>query len=180
MAKKERIKAASPDTSWEEEMAGGIRIDPHALDECLIQQPDLFYRVSQKLALTISQRDAAKDELKVIESEVDEVIRADAEQEEKKMSETAIKAAVIVHADVKAQQRHLNDLNAQVGQLGALKEAYMQRSYALKELVSLYLANYYGDGSGGSNTKGGQAVKDAKYDDNRKALHAERRSRREE
>jgi hypothetical protein len=35
-------------------------------------------------------------------------------------------------------------LTNQAAQYGALKEAFMQRSYVLKDLTQLYSANYYG------------------------------------
>jgi hypothetical protein len=58
-----------------------------------------------------------------------------------------------------------------------LKESYLQRSYALKELVALYLANYFGDGV--PQGQGTTAVKEARHEDNRKAINKERVRRRD-
>ena len=157
-----------------EEMQAGIQIDPHGLDDAVMQQADLFFRVSERLAITISRRDQAKDNLKTTEAEVESIVREDAEQEEKKMTEAAIKNAVSLHRDVKEAQRDLNDLNSHVGLLQALRDGYSQRSYMLRELVALYLAKYYGDTPDTGRKSHENAAKDRQYDDNRKALNRER------
>ncbi len=53
-------------------------IDEHALDVALRDHPDTFYRVAMELALAISNRDEAKQDLEEMESEVDMELRKDA------------------------------------------------------------------------------------------------------
>lgn len=180
MAKREKIapeSPAAPENVIPLEWREGIMIDKHSLDECLVQQPDLFFKISERLALVLSRRDAAKDELKVVESEADEDIRQEAIDNDEKISEAQVKAKITKHASVLKASKRLSALNYEAGQLQALKEAYLQRSYMLKELVSLFLANYYGDGTGSANSKAARAVKDSQYDDNRRALSKERERR---
>jgi len=183
MAKNTRVRAESSEDDatiipgkWFTDMAEGIRIDRDALDEYLIQQPQLYYEVSERLALAISRRDAQRDEVKVTESEVDEIVRQEAADEEKKITEAGVKEQVAQHRSVVAARKMLTRLETEIGRLSALKEAYSQRSHALRELCGLYAANYWGDGSGGVRTA--NAIKDAQYDDNRGALSAARKRSR--
>lgn len=183
MAKNTRVRATDDDDAlipgkWFTDMAGKIAIERDALDDCLIQQPQLYYEVSERLALAISRRDAQKDEVKVVESEVDEIVRQDAAEEEKKITEAGVKAQVSQHKDVIAARKTLTRLDTEIGRLSALKEAYSQRSHALRELCGLYAANYWGDGSGGS--RAGTDRKSAQYDDNRGALSAARKRSRDQ
>jgi hypothetical protein len=161
--------------SFLEEYGQGIAIDKDGLDENIMHQADLFYKVSETLALTISRRDEAKDNLKIVEAEVEDVVRQDAAEEEKKVTEAAIRNQVILHRDVRDATQLLAKLNREVGQLQALKEGYTQRSYMLKELVSLYLTRYYGDNPSQGRKANEAATRNAQYDDNRKALNDERR-----
>lgn len=156
------------------EMQEGLRIDKNGLDEALIAQVQLFSSVSEKLTWEISIRDAAKDSLRVIEAEVDEVIRSDAAEEGTKITESAIASQVRMHKDVREATAKLNVLNLNVGLLSSLKESYLQRSYALKELVALYLASYYGDGSAGRMPDAGTR----RAEQNRREMLEERERRR--
>lgn len=182
MAKNSRVRADDhhpvAKDAWFENMALGIKIDRDALDDCLVQQPQLYYEVSERLALAISRRDAQKDEVKVVESEVDEIVRQDAVEEEKKITEAGVKAQVAQHKDVIAARKMLTQLDTEIGRLSALKEAYSQRSHALRELCGLYAANYWGDGSGGS--RAGTDRKNAQYDNDRGALSAARKRSRDQ
>jgi hypothetical protein len=126
-----------------EDLETGLQIDEYALDEALVAQPEYFYRVSKKLALTVSQRDAAKQGLAEEEARCDGQFREDAAREKEKLTETEVKNLIRLDKEVIKQQEQLNRLNREVGLLTALKEAYQQRSYVLKDLTSLHIANYY-------------------------------------
>lgn len=156
------------------ELEKAMQIDPHALDEALIRQPDAFYRVSQRLALMLSKRDAAKQGLQELEAEVDRDIRKSSALAEIKSSEAQIKSLVRLDRDVKAAERELLDLNRDVAQWQALKEGFQQRSYVLKDLVSLHVANYFGDST---NSRAINHAKDRQVEEVRRAQRAEREAR---
>jgi hypothetical protein len=122
----------------------GLFIDKNALDEALEQQPDIFYRVSKTYAQLISLRDQAKQELQEVEADTDLDIRKVAARDEEKITEGEIKARVRIDKEVKKANERYMSLTNQAAQYGALKEAFMQRSYVLKDLTQLYSANYYG------------------------------------
>ena len=128
-----------------EELEEGLPIDEHALDEALLRQPDFLYQVSKRLALQTSRRDSAKQLLTETEARVDAEIRNDAYKADEKITEKEVSSQKILNKEVQTAERQLLNLNLIVGQLNALKEAYQQRSYMLRELTSLYIANYYGD-----------------------------------
>lgn len=157
------------------DLEAGLKIDEHALDTALIRQPDMFYRVSQALALAISRRDFAKQTRDELMAELDADIRAVAARHEEKITEGGIKAQLTMDPAVKRAERECLDRGAMVGQLTALKEAFVQRSYVLKDLASLYVANYYSDASAGSRST--EQVKNRAGDDARRAMSEARRSR---
>lgn len=154
------------------ELEKHILIDRDALDEMLIQHPDLFYRVSKVLVLRISQRDAAKQDLSEAEALADAQIRKDAAIAEEKITADQVKAEIKVNKSVMAAVDKLADLTYWVNRWSALKEAYLARSHALRDLVSLYGNNYWSDASMGraKNQRG-----EAEPDRGRQALARARR-----
>lgn len=120
-----------------------LAIDENALNEALCAQPDLFYRVSKAYALQMSRRDAAKQALQDAEAAADLAERDAAQREDRKVTEGEIKARVQIDPQVAAARARLASLGEEVAKLSALKEAFQQRSYALKDLAGLYIANYY-------------------------------------
>lgn len=177
MSKRETLKAKAPrNLETIEDLETGLSIDEHALDEALIAQPEFFYRVSKKLALTVSRRDAAKQALAEEEAKCDGQFREDAAREKEKLTETEVKNLIRLDKDVIKATETLNSLNREVGLLTALKEAYQQRSYVLKDLTSLHIANYY------TNTDGAQSSSRAALRDHtaqlaREGMNRARRSR---
>lgn len=144
-----KIVNTGPDISDLEE---GLRIDPDGLDDACVAQPELFYRVAKELALSISRRDQQKQYLEETEAEVGLKTRHDAEVAEEKVTEGQIKSEVAAHPKVRAANSDLLRYQRRVAELTALKEAFSQRSYVLKDLVALYLANYYESaGEGGAS-----------------------------
>jgi hypothetical protein len=150
----------------------GLRISKDALDDGLLQQPDLFYRVSKELTLATSRRDAAKQGVADAEAQVELGLHRSRD----KYTVGEIKAHVAVAPSVKAARKLLADLQYEVNQLNALKEAFSQRSYALKELVSLFIANYYGD----IDRSAARRVQDVQANDARRRANAVRKRQERE
>ena len=142
-----------------EELEQGLPIDEHDLNGALLRQPDLLYKVSKELTLQTSRRDAAKQMLAEVEAEVDAAIRHDAQVNDEKITEKEVASQKILDKDVQDAEKELLRLSLAVGQLGALKEAYQQRSYALRGLIDLYVANYFGDASSPTKTMRTDAIK---------------------
>src|SRR5262245_24296743 len=92
------------------ELEDALKIDEHGLDDALLEQPDIFYRVARTLALMISRRDLAKVELSDRESTVDLAFRRDAQIAEDKITEAEVKNNVRQDKEVKKLRAHLMSL----------------------------------------------------------------------
>ena len=125
-------------------LENGLSIDENALDEAWIRHPDLFYRVARELVMAISKRDQAKINKEEAEARADARIRHDAEVSDEKVTESAVKSKKQLDPKVQAAENELAVLSERVGLLSALKESYIQRSYALKSLVELHTTGYFG------------------------------------
>ena len=148
-----------------------LRIDEHALEVSLREHPELFYKVATELALAISNRDEAKQDLEEVEALVDMEIRKDASAVGGKTTEKEIDSLkkaderVITASDKFMEERY----NA--AKWSALKEAYEQKSYALYNLTELYISNYYS-----SNENAGKVtVREAKAQKAREVINERRR-----
>lgn len=158
------------------ELEDALRIDEHALEEALRDQPHMFYRVSKAYALEISRRDAAKQALQDAEAWADLSVREEAQEKDRKITEGEIKATVQTDVNVVRVREQFNRSSESVGKLAALKEAFQQRSYALKDLAGLYIANYYT----ASEHSGGSAIRDRAAADSRRAMADSRRAAADE
>lgn len=166
------------------ELETGLQIDEHGLEEANQQQPDLLYRVSKHLEMLISLRDESKQNFEYVEAMVDIDLRErfltddrDSEKGEKRgrVTDKVIEAHKKVDARVRNAETEMLRLSFAVGQFKALKEAFIQRSYALKEMVGLYLANYYSDVN---IDKQQGAVKDRRAEEARRAMNEVRQAAR--
>lgn len=92
-----------------------------------------------------SRRDAAKKELEEKEASLYISLRHSASVREERVTEAEIKAQMTVDRTHRVLTDQLAEANELLSRWEVLKEAFSQRSYMLKELVSLYLARYYGD-----------------------------------
>lgn len=120
-----------------------LKIDQHALDIALREHPDLFYKVASELALAISNRDEAKQDVDDIEAIVDMELRRAAAVSEDKVTEKAIESNKRTDKRVVSANDKFLEARFGAAKWAALKEAYESRSYALSKLVDLFLANYY-------------------------------------
>lgn len=126
-----------------------LRIDKRDLDTELEVQAETFFKVSEKCAECISLRDQAKTELEKITAEIDVDIRRNP-PDDKKLSETQILNLVKTDPEYLHYQGKYFDLRLLASKWEALKEAFVQRSYALKDLSNLYTSGYWTDASTGS------------------------------
>lgn len=120
-----------------------LLIDKDDLDRELIEQPQLYDRVGQQFALAVSRRDAAKDELKVLEAGLSIQYRKELEEEGKKPTEAMVSALTETDPDRQSLRKSLGDLQATTAELEALKDAFFQRASMLRDLCTLYSAGYF-------------------------------------
>lgn len=123
-----------------------LKLDKHDLDNCCINQPEIFEKVSSDLARYTSLRDEAKRSVVDLEASVDVELRK--ASSDKKITEREL--AALVRVDVRVQEAHdtLAYRTYVVARLAALKEAFEHRRAMIKELVVLHQLGYWGDTSG--------------------------------
>jgi hypothetical protein len=119
-----------------------LRIDDDDLDRCLVEQPDYFFKAAEKYAEFNAQRDLLKLELKELTAQLDQDIRTKALREEVKITENAIANQITTLPKIKDLQRKLLEAQRAVEDWSSLKEGFVQRSYALKDLTAIQLARF--------------------------------------
>jgi uncharacterized protein YigA (DUF484 family) len=133
----DRVRRAEPDRS---ELEDSLKIDDDALDDCLVEQPGFFYHVAEAVAAANARRDTLKLKLEETLAELDQNIRSEALRTEEKITEASIQNRLRTFPRIQDLQRDYLDARTDAEKWTALKEAYQQRSFMLRELVALQLA----------------------------------------
>jgi len=124
-----------------EEFREYLKIDKNNLDDEVTQQSTLFFAVSEAYAEAATDRDLMKEQLSTIDAQLDAIVRLELEGE--KVTESIVKNRIQVHPSHEtAFQSYLN-AKQKADVLGALKDAFHTRSYLIRDLCSLALANYF-------------------------------------
>lgn len=132
------------------ELEDSLRIDEHTLEADCVHQPELFYQVAKQMAEKEVERDETKQRLADKEAQVELLVREEAEASDSRVTVNEVSARVNQDGAVRSLTARLLDLNGQIGRLKALKESYVQRKDSLRELVALYINNYYADPARGA------------------------------
>lgn len=129
------------------ELKEQLAIDKSVLDDEVIRQPMLFYTVSEQLTDAIAERDGAKEDLASVDARLDTKWRKKLSDGNKRVTEGLIQS----HVQTDPEHEKAFDVwlaaKTKADLLEALKVAFQQRSYMLRDLVALYSANYYEDAS---------------------------------
>lgn len=128
-----------------------LQIDQYNLDQELLEQASKFYEVSEQFTRTSSLRDEAYEQIKELDAELNTSIRQEYIDSGTKFTEAQISSQVISHQDHKEAYRAYLNYKAKADELQSLKDAYIQRSYMLRDLVQLYIAGYFADKSVSAN-----------------------------
>jgi hypothetical protein len=116
------------------ELSGAVPLDKHDLDSQLTEHAELFRQVCDLLALYEAKHGRA-------EAEAAKTLREDAAEAGEKITETAIKQALVLDARVA-------ELALQVDRLKGLKDSYIERRHAFAKLVDLHGNQYWSEHSG--------------------------------
>lgn len=131
-----------------EELQKGLRIDRHDLDTELVNQPSLYFKVGQFYAEAISVRDKARLDRDKEHAELDRYIRQEAHGNNERVTEAQVLSLIKEDVSYDIAQTRYSEL-CKVAEIWlALKESFQQRSYAIKDLVQLFVSNYYTDNVG--------------------------------
>lgn len=150
-----------------------LRIDRDDLDTEIMEQPQLFCGVARRYAIALSQRDAAKEAVGVARAAAYYVVRQQIEAAGIKATEAAIAVQIESNKEYRAAMDQYGLLKLAADQLLAEKEAWQQRSYALKDLAALWIAGYCGVSS--VKGKASQSLREIEHQENRNQLARQRK-----
>jgi hypothetical protein len=118
-----------------------LSIDDDDLDRALIEQPDLYYHVAAQYVEAVAERDAAKLDLEQAQAELDGQFRRQAVEQEAKITDAAVQRKIVSTPRVQTLERDYLKCRGDADKWLALKEAFQQRSFMLRELVSIRIAH---------------------------------------
>lgn len=124
-----------------DEFRAYLKINKHALDDEIVQQPMLLYQVSEAFVEAVAQRDALKEALATIDARLDGSIRK--RLEDQKVTEAMVKNLVQTDVDHEEASTAYMEAKQQADVLGVLRDAFASRGYMLRDLVQLTAAGYY-------------------------------------
>lgn len=116
-----------------------LAIDREDLQTCLAEQARLFYEVANAHVMAIAERDQFKLDIEELHAALDQSIRKEAEEKEEKTTESGIQQRIKDDRDMRELKGQHLEAGKQADEWGALKEAFHQRSYMMRELVALTL-----------------------------------------
>jgi hypothetical protein len=155
------------------DLQSSLAIDKGVLDDEVIRQPVLFYAISEQLTDASAERDAAKEELNSVDADVADEGRRQLSKSGARPTDKAVQNYVQLSAKHEAAFNTYLAAKLRADKLLALKDAFQQRSYMLRDLVSLYSANYYE----ASSIKPTQAQDASHYAANRERISNARAAR---
>ena len=113
----------------------------------MVRQPELYWHVADHYAIAVSKRDELKEEYRRIDAELAIELRDSIEDEKKKCTEAMVQAAVASHPKHMEARSAFMESSLKADRWQALKEAFEQRGWALRELCRMFLASYYAESS---------------------------------
>ncbi len=152
-----------------DEFKGYLPVDKTRLDDELVNQASLLGEVSDQYSVASNERDDLKEKLAFTDAEL-------ADEARQNLTGKVTEAMVVSY--VQQHPRHLSAYKAyaaarlNTARLGALKEAFVTKGYRLRDLCTLYVANYFEDGA----AKGTPQTEHVKYMEIRGRLNEARKS----
>lgn len=137
-----------------------LLIDRNALDLELMRQAQTYYEVAEAYTEAASKRDAASEAIKQIDAQVYFELRTQYEADNVKITESLLSQKVLAHPSHMKAHSEYTQLKLQSDQLAALKDAFAQRAYMLRDLVQLHTTGYFTESSVSGKTN---AVEDIRY-----------------
>jgi hypothetical protein len=159
-----------------EELKAALDIERSELDFEIVRQPSLFNEAGEMAVEAAARRDMLKEKLSQKDADLyDRHRELLSEGADKKPSEAAIKMAIERdESHVKLTDKYLA-AKAEADRLQVLRESFKDRSYMLRELSGLYVANYFE----ATAVKGTRRTDDAVAQRKMERLEEGRRERKE-
>jgi hypothetical protein len=148
------MKKAGTKKQTEQVDASFLEIDKNILDEEWVNQPDLFFRYATKKAQAERKMDEAKNEMKVVEAELQAAVRANPKKYDlEKITDKSVESTVLLEDDYQEAVEVYNNAKYEYGILDAACRALDQRKKALESLVHLHGQDYFSTPQAGEHGK---------------------------
>jgi hypothetical protein len=157
-----------------QELRDRLRIDRDELDVSLEEQPELYYHVAHAHAQAVAEADTAKLDRDQGLAELDKEIRAEFDKAGTKFTENRIFQELQMLPEARELRLTRYKALEVVNDWQALKDAYHQRSFMLRELVALYIAQRHDSAMAGGSAEARGRIAEERHE----AASAERRKRR--
>ncbi len=151
-------------------LEGALEIDDNNLDGVVREHPVFFYEVGSLYAELVAWRDTAKDNLSQTRHTINLKVREESAAEGKKLTESNITALIETDGSVIEAGLELANAAELLGKVAALRDAFTQRSFAIRDIVSLTVHTHLTSSSINASSN-------EKYDDNRRHIEAHRKSK---
>lgn len=122
-----------------------LTIDRDDLESCLVEHAQLFWEISSQAVTANAWRDEAKLNMEQLHAQLDGETREELAKGDGKVTEAQVTNAIKSNPKMQKALGKLQDAKTQADQWSALKEAFYQRGYMLRELVQLTLRSMAAD-----------------------------------
>lgn len=150
-----------------------LRIDKSQLDREVSEQPVLFYSAAEAYEDAVAERDTLKEALESVDAELDGVVRAKLDGKHDKITEAMVKSGIQLSPKHEKAFASFLEAKTRASKLEAMKDAFKQRGYMLRDLASLYVSSYFEQ----SSIRGTNSTDRAVYEGQRERLAQARRQR---
>lgn len=120
-----------------------LLIDKYNLDDECINQSSVFSHVADQCAEAGSMSDCAKQLLAQTDADVAEKIRIKASEENIKLSEAKLQEQILLDERHQKAFSEYAEAKLNADKWYSMKEAFVQRSFMLKDLCGLFYAQYF-------------------------------------
>lgn len=120
-----------------------LRIDKDNLDEEIANFPGLFWNVSDFYLDALKNSKRREERLNRVFASLASAMRLVVLEEHGKITETQIKQEVLLHPKYRKMQAGTIQAKFILDRWSALKDAFVQKSFSLKGLVSLAVSEQY-------------------------------------
>jgi outer membrane protein assembly factor BamA len=126
---------------------------PAELDDELISQSHIYGHVGVLFAMASARRDKKKNDLEVLEASLNRDIRDQLTTDGEKVTDDKVKAMIKLEQTHQRAMSEYLDARFLADKFEAIKEAYKQRAYMLREVATLRATDYFGEIVGSSERR---------------------------
>lgn len=131
------------------DLEASLKIDKHNLDDDNLLSPQLMWEATKQLASARAALALAELDVKTAVAELDKSLRDDLSEQGEKVSEAKVTRLIEANPAIRKTKITAIKVQETVDSWEGMVEALKQRSYSLKQIGELHIANYYSTESGG-------------------------------